>query len=114
MQPVSTLATEPPTGAAPSQPEVMAQARSENFPVASLLLGRRKREQLLAIYGFARLVDDLGDEAAGDRLALLDWLERELDRIYAGGDPEHPVTRALASTVAECNLPDQPFRRLVE
>jgi squalene synthase HpnC len=121
MQPVSTLAPRPqapapsqPQSTAPSQPEVMAQAASENFPVASLLLRRRQREQLLAIYGFARLVDDLGDEAAGDRLALLDWLERDLDRIYGRSEPEHPVMCALATTVTECNLPDQPFRRLVE
>ena len=36
------------------------------------------RAHLLAIYGFARLVDDIGDEAEGDRLAQLDWLEAEL------------------------------------
>jgi squalene synthase HpnC len=92
----------------------MAKATSENFPVASFVLGRRQRNQLLAIYGFARLVDDIGDEAAGDRLALLDWLERDLDRIYAGQHTEHPVMRALVPTIAECELPDQPFRRLIE
>lgn len=100
--------------AAPSRQAVMAQAGSENFPVASYLLGRRERAHLLAIYGFARLVDDLGDEAPGDRPALLDWLEGDLDRIYAGGDPEHPVMRSLAPTVAECALPAEPFRRLIE
>jgi squalene synthase HpnC len=92
----------------------MAQSGSENFPVASYLLGRRQRMQLLTIYGFARLVDDLGDEAPGDRMALLDWLEGELDRIYNGGRPDHPVMCELAGTVAECRLPDQPFRRLIE
>jgi squalene synthase HpnC len=92
----------------------MAQAEGENFPVASYLLGRHQRAQLLRIYGFARLVDDLGDEAAGDRLALLDWLERDLDQIYSGGEPEHPVMRALAPTVVACALPDRPFRRLID
>ena len=38
----------------------------------------------MAIYGFARLTDDLGDEAEGDRLALLDWLEQRLERAAAG------------------------------
>src|SRR5579884_3621743 len=92
----------------------MAQAGGENFPVASYLLGRRERTHLLAIYGFARLVDDLGDEAAGDRLALLDWLETELDQLYAGQPLEHAVMRSLAQTVGECQLPLQPFRRLIE
>jgi squalene synthase HpnC len=99
--------------AAPSRGAVMAQARSENFPVASRLLPRRLGGHLLAIYGFARLVDDLGDEAPGDRLALLDWAEEELDRIYAGAEPEHAVMRELAPTVQACGLPPEPFRRLI-
>jgi squalene synthase HpnC len=99
--------------AAPSRAVVMAQAGSENFPVASRLLPRRLGGHLLAIYGFARLVDDLGDEAQGDRLALLDWAEEELDRIYAGIEPEHAVMRELAPTVNACGLPPEPFRRLI-
>ena len=59
-------------------------------------------------------MDDLGDEAAGDRLALLDWVEHDLDRVYAAAAPEHPVMRALAPTIRECGLPDGPFRRLIE
>ncbi len=86
----------------------MAQARGENFPVAVWLLGPRTRRHLLAIYGFARLVDDIGDEVAGDRLALLDQVERELDA------PEHPVMVALGHTVRECALPREPFLRLIE
>jgi squalene synthase HpnC len=41
---------------------VAARARTENFPVASLLFPRALRPHLRAIYGFARLVDILGDE----------------------------------------------------
>jgi squalene synthase HpnC len=99
---------------APSRDAVMTQAGSENFPVASYLLGRRHRAHLLAIYGFARLVDDLGDEAPGDRLALLDWLDGELSRLYGGESVEHAVMRSLAGTVRECHLPPEPFRRLIE
>lgn len=40
---------------------VMRRASGENFPVASRLLGGRARAHLLAIYGFARLVDEVGD-----------------------------------------------------
>jgi squalene synthase HpnC len=100
--------------AAPGRDQVMAQAASENFPIASYVLGRRARRHLMAIYGFARLVDDIGDEVAGDRPALLDWLEEELDRVYAGARPEHPLMRALAPTVADCGMPDAPFRRLID
>ena len=65
-------------------------ASDENFPVASRLLPRRQREHLMALYGFARLADDIGDESAGDRLAELDWLERELDLAFVG-TATHPV-----------------------
>jgi squalene synthase HpnC len=110
----ATASSERLAARAPGRDQVLAQARSENFPVASFLLGRRVRAHLMAIYGFARLVDDIGDEVTGDRAALLDWLEEELDRVYAGASPEHPLMRSLASTVAECGLPDGPFRRLIE
>jgi squalene synthase HpnC len=91
----------------------MARAGQENFTVASLVLPRRQRRHLLALYGFARLVDDVGDEAAGDRLATLDWLERDLERAY-GGRAEHPLMRALTPTLHDCSLPDGPLRRLIE
>jgi squalene synthase HpnC len=68
----------------------------------------------MALYGFARLVDDVGDEVAGDRLALLDAVEAELDCVYAGGSSSHPVMVTLGMTIRECALPDGPFRRLIE
>jgi squalene synthase HpnC len=105
----------PPTAAAlPSEATVMAKAEHENFTVASVVLGRRRQMYLMAIYGFARLVDDVGDEVAGDRLALLDGVEAELDRIYAGWLPHHAIMRNLAQTIWTSQLPDAPFRRLIE
>ena len=98
--------------APPSPGAVMARATRENFPVASRLLPRDTRRHLLAIYGFARLVDDIGDEAAGDRVALLDWLEGEVDRIYAG-TPTHPLMQRLVPTVRRFQIPRQPFDRLI-
>jgi squalene synthase HpnC len=91
---------------------VMAQARDENFPVASRVLPRQSRMHLLAVYGFARLVDDIGDELAGDRLAALDWAELELDAAFAGG-ATHPVFTRLQSTLAEIVLPRRPFADLI-
>ena len=63
---------------------VARRARTENFPVASLLFPRRLRPHLRAVYGFARLVDILGDEVEGDRLAALDELERETGGLLHG------------------------------
>lgn len=103
-----------PSGALPSRDAVMAQSRSENFPVATLAFGREARRHLLGIYGFARLVDDTGDEASGDRTILLDRIEADLSAIYANREPDHPVMRALGPTIAACAMPAEPFRRLIE
>jgi squalene synthase HpnC len=97
----------------PAADAVMARARSENFPVASRLLPRGVRADLFAIYGFARLVDELGDAHAGDRLAALDWLEAELDRAFAG-TARHPLLVRLQPTLRERGLTAQPFQRLIE
>jgi squalene synthase HpnC len=92
---------------------VMARARGENFPVASRMLGRRRRAHLLAVYGFARLADELGDSAGGDRLRALDELEADLDRAFHGR-PRHPLLVRLQPTIRECSLPREPFARLIE
>jgi len=97
----------------PGEAVLLDRASTENFSVASLVLGRAARDHLLAIYGFARLVDQLGDEVEGDRLAHLDWLEAELDRAY-DGRPEHPLMRRLAPTLRAFDLPREPFLRLIE
>jgi squalene synthase HpnC len=93
---------------------LLERAHGENFPVASRFLPRRVRAHLLALYGFARLVDDAGDEAPGDRLALLGEIAADLDLVFAGGVPHHPLLRRLAPTVRACALPRQPFEDLLE
>jgi squalene synthase HpnC len=91
----------------------MARAGGENFPVASRLLGRRLRDPLLAIYGFARLVDQIGDESPGNRPALLDWLDAEVDRMYEGATPDHPALRRMAVVARQARIPAEPLHRLV-
>jgi squalene synthase HpnC len=110
---VGDASTDRRSASAPTVEAVMARAHSENFPVASRVLPRRARTHLLAIYGFARLVDELGDSAAGDRLAALDWLEEDLDRAFEGR-AQHPLLVRLAPTLRECALPRDPFARLIE
>jgi squalene synthase HpnC len=92
---------------------VARRARTENFPVASLLFPRRLRPHLRAVYGFARLVDILGDEVEANRLAALDELEQEVDACYTGA-PTWPVMQALQPTIREFSLPREPFLRLIE
>ena len=92
--------------------DIMARAGSENFPVALWMLPRRIRQHLWAVYGYARLVDCLGDEYPGDRATALDWAEKQLDALFAG-TPRHPVFRRLAPTVQHLGLSRTPFDRLL-
>ena len=101
--------------------EVAANASGENFPVALRVLPERHRRHLTALYCFARLTDDLGDQAreAGEsdadlRLRLLDELTADVDRIYQGTAPHSPVMQQMAVTVAECHVPAQPLRDLIQ
>ncbi len=110
--------------------EVAANASGENFPVALRLLPARHRRHLANLYFFARLTDDLGDEArdpgeardtskaqAGPselRLRLLDEVAADVDRIYAGQTPESPVMQVMAETVEECHVPAKPLLDLIE
>ncbi len=94
----------------------MARAATENFPVASRMLPRRVRSHLLAVYGFARLADELGDSdelPPAQRLVALDWLEQELDRAFRG-EARHPLLVRLGAIVSECALAREPFVRLIE
>ncbi|HLK76210.1 MAG TPA: squalene synthase HpnC [Streptosporangiaceae bacterium] len=101
--------------------EVVANASGENFPVALRVLPAAHRRHLFALYGFARLTDDLGDQAreAGQadadlRLRLLDEFDADVDRIYQGKTPQSPVMQRMAVTVAECHVPAQPLRDLIQ
>jgi squalene synthase HpnC len=102
----------PAQGELPGAEAILPRASGENFAVAARVLGRETGRHLMAIYGFARLVDQLGDEVDGDRNALLDELEREIDRVY-DGEPRHPLMRDLQATVRDYGMPRGPFDRLI-
>ncbi|WP_407289340.1 squalene synthase HpnC [Streptomyces sp. BP-8] len=112
---------------------MLDQAAHENFPVAPFFLPRVWRADLMAVYGFARLVDDIGDGdlAPGggdavllgldraqydDRPALLDALEADLHRVFSdrAPGPKHPLMRRLGPTVRRCELTPEPFLGLIE
>ncbi|WP_406162357.1 squalene synthase HpnC [Streptomyces canus] len=105
------------------------KAAGENFPVAPFFLPKDWRTDLIAVYGFARLVDDIGDgdlapggadarllgvssEEAEDRLLLLDAFEADLDRVF-DGTPAHPLLRRLQATVRRRALSPEPFHGLI-
>jgi squalene synthase HpnC len=94
----------------------LAKAPDENFSVAPLFLPAAVRGDLLALYGFARLVDDIGDEmgeTSATRLQALDWADDQIERA-AVGEATHPVFRRLSPTIARCALDLAPFHDLIE
>ncbi|PRP70445.1 squalene synthase HpnC [Chromobacterium amazonense] len=94
----------------------MSVGHYENFPVGSILLPRKMRRAVHAIYHFARYADDVADEGDADaaaRLAELDRLEADLDRIAVGEPPRIALMAPLAVAIAEHALPLQPFRDLL-
>jgi len=62
----------------------------ENFPVASILLRKSVRKQVLAIYRLARLADDLADEPGLEHPIRIACLGELLRGIEASADPEIP------------------------
>jgi squalene synthase HpnC len=91
----------------------ISQMSAENFPVALRLLPRRPRSHLARVYQYARFVDDVGDEAPGDRLAMLDRIEADVRALAAGGATLPPVA-ALAAVIEDCAVPIEPFLNLVQ
>ena len=90
-----------------------AQAGSENFPVALRVLPKDPRDKLMRAYAFARFVDDVGDEAPGDRLALLDVIDADV-RALPSGTAVLPVVQALRPLVEDSGTPLSPFLDLIE
>ncbi|MFE6312386.1 squalene synthase HpnC [Streptomyces rochei] len=107
----------------------LAKAADENFPVAPFFLPRDWRTDLMAVYGFARLVDDIGDgdlapggvdarllgvpaDRADDRLLMLDAFEEDLRRVFEG-TPRHPLLLRLRPTVRRRSLTPEPFLGLI-
>ncbi len=113
----------------PAERGTLDKAAAENFPVAPFFLPRAWRTDLMAVYGFARLVDDIGDgdlapggadarllgvspAAAEDRMTLLDAFEADLRRVF-DTTPRHPLLRRLQPTVRRHALTPEPFLGLI-
>jgi squalene synthase HpnC len=117
----------------------LAFGHYENFPVASLLLPRKSRPHVAALYAFARTADDFADEpidvllekkewapspeakslAKGGEAGLKKWRLRQLDRwekglrsALAGKKAPEPL-RAFAHTLRTFHIsPFLPFSLL--
>jgi len=119
----------------------IARRHYENFPVASLLLPRRMRPHVAAIYAFARVADDFadeGDRSPAERLRLLDGWSDALVEAAAPAEAGAPprgrghepaaspsgggvvsdadaatIFAALGETIRACRLPVPLFEDLL-
>jgi squalene synthase HpnC len=93
----------------------LATHHYENFQVVSFLLPKRLHQDFYNVYAFCRWSDDLGDEIGdtAESLRLLSWWREELQAMYAG-QATHPVFVALRASVADHQLPMEPFDHLIQ
>ena len=92
-----------------------AAASGSSFYYSFRFLPEDRRRAIHAFYAFCREVDDVADECRDPALARtkLAWWRDEVARLYAG-QPEHPVTRALAEAIGPFHLPEDVFSQIID
>jgi phytoene synthase len=92
-----------------------AAASGSSFYYAFLFLPAERRRAITALYAFCREVDDVVDEATDLQLAQtrLAWWRTEIGRMFAG-DPQHPVTRALAPALGPFGIDAARLNEIID
>jgi len=92
-----------------------AVASGSSFYYSFLFLPPERRRAITALYAYCREVDDVVDECtdAGVARTKLAWWRGEVGNLYAG-NPQHPVTKALAPAVAAYNIQQQHMLELID
>jgi len=86
----------------------ITRANARNFYYAFLVLPKRKRESLCAVYAFMRRCDDIADDATLSlqerRLKLDAWLD-SLHRVQQGQPSDDPILLALTDAQRRFTIP---------
>jgi 15-cis-phytoene synthase len=86
----------------------ITRSNAKNFYYAFLVLPKRKREALCAVYAFMRRCDDIADDrnlgAQERRLRLDAWLDA-LHRTQQGEPSDDPILMALTDTQRRYTIP---------
>lgn len=92
-----------------------AAASGSSFYYSFMFLPPERRRAITALYAYCREVDDAVDECTDPGIARtkLAWWRDEVARIYAG-NPQHPVTRALADVVAPYGIAQDQLLMVID
>ena len=86
----------------------IARSNARNFYYAFLVLPRRKREALCAVYAFMRRCDDIADDSSvpitDRRNKLADWLDSLHDAL-SGEPTDDPVLLAISDAKRRFKIP---------
>lgn len=94
---------------------LLARKHYENFLIVSGLPPKsRLRRDLMRVYAYCRTTDDFGDESGGAALERLERWRGQVQALFKGELPVHPVLFALRDTIGVHNLQAAPFADLIE
>ena len=92
-----------------------AAQSGSSFYYSFLFLEPERRRAITALYAFCREVDDAVDEPSDPQVARskLAWWRAEVAQLYAG-NPQHPVTRALAPLIERYGITHQRLGEIMD
>jgi 15-cis-phytoene synthase len=92
-----------------------AAASGSSFYYSFLFLPAERRRAITALYAFCREVDDVVDETSDAQLAAtkLAWWRVELGNLFAG-NPQHPVTKALAPHLEPFGITQEKLSDIID
>lgn len=91
--------------------KIITQNHAENFPVASLIIPKKQRQAITALYAFSRLADDFADEEPykTERMERLHEWQFFLEQ----SQPTHPVFIAIQDVIQRFELPQTLLQDLL-
>jgi phytoene synthase len=92
-----------------------AAASGSSFYYSFMFLPPERRRAITALYAYCREVDDVVDECTDPGVARtkLAWWREELRRLHAG-NPQHPVTRALADAIGPFGITEDQLATVID
>ena len=92
-----------------------AKVAGSSFYAGMRVLPKAEREAMYAVYAFCRAVDDIADDQQGDRASRafeLDAWRRDIDALYAGGEPGQAAL--VAEAVRRFHLDRTDFHAVID